>query len=234
MVGKVLGRKLEAKGYEVMSVARNGQGCCQGDVADIKFLNKILKKGDIIYYLVTENRSKKYKDYYKANVLGLKNLIKIDSKIKFKKIIYLSTTMVLGKYINKKSFYVRSKLEGLKLFKNNIKNSFYIVYPGVVINRNYRYREIERGIWGAVKDYLGFNTQGGIRMMIGNQDRKVEMIYIDELTDILDDYLTKKKPGEVKAVTKIITAKDYVKMASSKTRFWPVRMPEWINRYFLN
>ena len=142
--------------------------------------------------------------------------------------------MVLGKNIKKNNFYVRSKLEGLKYFKKNFKNNYYIVYPGVVINRNFRYRERGKGVWGAIKDYLGFNTQGGIRMMVGNQNRLIEMIYIDELIEKFEDYLTKKRPGEIKAVTKSITAHDYVKMASSKTRFWPIRMPEWINRYFLN
>lgn len=234
MVGKALRKRLESKGYKVLAVARKDEDCCRGDVADINFLNKILKAGDIIYYAVTENRSRKLRDYYEANVLGLKNLIKIDSKLKYKKLIYISTSMVLGKKIKKKSFYVRSKLKGLKYLKKHIKDNFYIIYPGVVINRDFRYREKEKGVWGAIKDYLGFNTQGGIRMMVGNKDRLVEMIYIDELVDMLEEYLDKEKPREVKAVTKTIKVSDYVKMAFLKTRFWPVRMPEWINRFFLN
>ncbi|PIZ59902.1 hypothetical protein COY20_01495 [Candidatus Shapirobacteria bacterium CG_4_10_14_0_2_um_filter_40_12] len=234
MVGKALLKRLESKGYKVLAVARKDKNCCRGDVADINFLEKILKKEDIIYYLVTENRSKNFRDYHKANVLGLKNLVEIDFKLKFKKIIYISTTMVLRKNIKKNNFYVRSKLEGLKYFKKNFKYNYYIVYPGVVINRNFRYREKEKGMWGAIKDYLGFNTQGGIRMMVGNRGRLIEMIYIDELIDMLEDYLTKNRPREKKAVTKSITAHDYVKMASSKTRFWPIRMPEWISKYFLN
>ena len=234
MVGKALLKRLESKGYKVLAVARKDKNCCRGDVADINFLEKILKKEDIIYYLVTENRSKNFRDYHKANVSGLKNLVEIDSEKKLKKIIYLSTIMVLGRNINKNSFYVRSKLEGLKYFKKNFKYNYYIVYPGVVINRNFRYREKEKGMWGAIKDYLGFNTQGGIRMMVGNRGRLIEMIYIDELIDMLEDYLTKNRPREKKAVTKSITAHDYVKMASSKTRFWPIRMPEWISKYFLN
>jgi len=97
-------------------------------------------------------------------------------------------------------------------------------------------------------DWAGINPDEGVKFDANNkvvqvgdkgpyiQSERLDIYhkYIDELIEKFEDYLTKKRPGEIKAVTKSITAHDYVKMASSKTRFWPIRMPEWINRYFLN
>ena len=84
----------------------------------------MLKKGDVVYYLATENRSKKLNDYWKVNVVGVKNLIKIAAKNIFNKIVYVSTTMVLGMKKNSGNHYTDTKFEGLKYFKRNIKRIF--------------------------------------------------------------------------------------------------------------
>jgi len=233
MVGGVLKEKIKSLGFEVVGVARS-KSDINGDVADYKFLNRCLKNGDVVYYLATENKSKKFIDYWKVNVLGVKNLVKIALKKQLKKIVYVSTTMVLGMKKKSGNFYADTKFEGLKYFKRKTKKNFYIIYPGVVINRDFRYRAAEKTMAGKIKDFWGFNTQGGLRMMAGDENRHFEMIYIDELVDMLAAYLEKRMPVEIKAVTNNFKVKDYVKTASLTTRFWPFRVPGWISKFFLN
>ena len=50
-------------------------------------------------------------------------------------------------------------------------------------------------------------------MMAGDENRHFEMIYIDELADMLAAYPEKRMPVEIKAVTNNLKVRDYVKMA---------------------
>jgi len=62
-------------------------------------------------------------------------------------------------------------------------------------------------VWGAIKDYLGFNTQGGIRMMVGNQNRldadgfaaaaKMAAESRRKYPDVRDDFLPAATQGEI-------------------------------------
>ncbi|MBN2203066.1 MAG: GDP-mannose 4,6-dehydratase [Candidatus Aenigmarchaeota archaeon] len=99
-----------------------------GNVLDISTLEKAMKDVDTIYHLaaVTDNFSPK-DDMYEVNVLGTKNVIDAS---KGKKVIYLSTTSVMGKNFKElpvsektkcspTSFYAETKEEAENLVLEN-------------------------------------------------------------------------------------------------------------------
>jgi nucleoside-diphosphate-sugar epimerase len=215
-IGSALYDELSKTTAEIVVVGR--------DVSDYKFLKQYIKTGDIVYYLASENRSSRRDDFWKVNVSGVKNIIDICQKTKVKKLIYVSTVIVFDgqkvRHQKTENFYIDSKVAGLKLFKKHLQNNFYIVYPGVVLNRNYRYKKEVVGIVGCIKDRLGFFTQGGLLMMVGNPKRIIRYIFIDELIKILMNV----KKQEYLAVTEEILVADYINRASKITSFWPFRV----------
>ena len=219
MVGSALQNELLKKGEITILVGR--------DVVDYNFLKDKIKPGDIVYYLATENRSNVWKNFYNVNVVGVKNIVKICKEINVLKLIYVSTVMVFDKdgivrKNNTGNFYIDSKVMGLKYVKNNLDENICIVYPGVVLYRNFRYRWAVLTVVDKIKNYLGFFTQGGLMMMVGSNKRKFKFIYIDELVNRL---LNLDNLKETMAVTGEMTVAQYVNLASKTTRFWPFRLP---------
>lgn len=226
MVGRAMQDDLRKRNINFVLVGR--------DVANYEFLKSKINKGDIVYYLATENKSKIWIDFYKVNVTGVKNIIRICNKIKVSKLIYVSTVMVFDKngnvYKNKTAnFYIDSKVLGLKYFINNLHSNFFVVYPAVVLYRDFRYKKEIVSIVDKLKNYFGFFTQGGIMMMVGSKFRKFKYIYIDELVKIL---LCLNNIKEIMAVTGEMTVEEYINMASKKTRFWPFRIPSYILKIY--
>ena len=224
MVGTVLQDQLKKDKTDFVLVGR--------DVANYNFLKDKIKPGDIVYYLATENKSSKWEDFYKVNAVGVKNIVKICKKISVAKLIYVSTVMVFDKdgivrKNNTGNFYIDSKVMGLKYIKNNLDKNFYIVYPGVVLYRDFRYKKQIRTTIDKIKNYLGFFTQGGLMMMVGSNKRKFKYIYIDELVERL---LNLDNHKEVMAVTGEMTVRQYIGLASKRTRFWSFRIPSVITK----
>ncbi|MFA7301111.1 MAG: NAD-dependent epimerase/dehydratase family protein [Candidatus Shapirobacteria bacterium] len=214
-VGRALHDELRKRDVDVVVIGRNMS------------VDKYIKSNDIVFYLATENKSNKKIDHWKVNVLGLKKIVKICSQIKVKKLVYLSTIMVFKNGQIRDSvtnnLYVDSKVEGLKFFLKHQNKNFFVVYPGVVLNRDFRYQRKVVGILNNIKNKLGFFTQGGLMMMIGDKHRLVKYIFIDELVKILLNL--NDRVSEVMAVTHTLTVQDYVKVASKTTNFWPFRIP---------
>lgn len=221
MVGRALQNKLILQKTNFVLVGR--------DVVDYKFLESKIKSNDIVYYLASENKSNRRTDFNRVNVIGVKNIVQICRKVKINKLIYVSTTMVFDKngQIRKSrsgNFYIDSKVLGLKYVKNNLDNNFYIVYPALVLYRDFRYKKEVVTTVDKIKNYLGFFTQGGLMMMLGSKERCFKYIYIDELVELLTNF--DDRDNELMAVSGEISVGQYVNRASLTTRFWPFRLSE--------
>ena len=220
-IGRVLQDELKSRNIDYVLIGR--------DVSNYNFLKSRINKGDTVYYLATENRSNQWEDFKRVNLLGVKNIVKISKEKNVCKLVYVSTVVVFanGK-IHKKltgNYYVDSKVAGLNYIKRHLSKSIYIVYPGVVLYRDYRYKREIKTLIDKIKDKLGFFTQGGIMMMTGDRQRLFKYIYMDNLVSLLLDI---KDQHEIMAVDGEMSVTKYINNAKRFTSFWPFIIPNWV------
>ena len=163
-----------------------------GDLLDIESLKKAVNGVDVIYHLAAITDYLAPKDLmWKVNVLGTRNLLEVS---KGKKIIYLSTTAVMGKKLKEmpanentpchpSNYYGKTKLEAEKLVKENggiIIRSADVIGPDSFVN-----------------DVVISKLEEGKLPFIGDGKNFIHYIHINDLIQAL--LLAKKigKPGEV-------------------------------------
>ena len=157
-IGLMLIKELLEKGHNVYGLVRTNNNYFNNknytnivieDISKNIDFNKNIRI-DYFYHLAakTHDKTNNYDEYFRVNVLGLKNVLSYVSKLKIRKIIMLSSIKVNGEgfntneqiysshsKLNPKDAYGRSKLEAENLLKefckiNNI--NFVILRPPLV------------------------------------------------------------------------------------------------------
>ena len=219
-IGSVLVDKLNKSGYVVESYSKS-EG---GDIRDVDKVNKSISRNDLIVHLTAkQGLSKDWKEFWEINVEGTKNVL--DACIRFKKrLIYVSTIMVFKDTGNKLAdekwnirerksgnYYVDSKVEALKLVKNYQKKlDIAVVYPTIVLDKK------------SIKDG---QKPGRWMSLIGNKNRIVNIVWMDDLVDGLVKLIKSEKKGDYILGGFNIKVDDYLELL--KVLKWP-RVPYWL------
>jgi nucleoside-diphosphate-sugar epimerase len=219
-IGKVLVDKLVELGYLVESYSRTDGG----DIRDVDKVNKVISRNDLIVHLTAkQGLSKDWNEFWGINVDGTKNVL--EACIRFKKrLIYVSTIMVFKDTKNiladenwsireRKSgnYYVDSKVEALKLVKKYQKKlDMVIVYPTIVLDKK------------SVKDG---QKPGRWMSLIGDKNRIINIVWMDDLVDGLIKLIKLEKKGDYILGGFNITVDDYLELL--KVSKWP-RVPYWL------
>lgn len=163
-----------------------------GDILNIESLKKAVDGVDVIYHLAAIVDYLAPQDLmYKVNVLGTRNLLEVS---KGKKIIYLSTTAVMGKKLkdmpanentpcHPSNYYGKTKLEAEKLVKENggiILRSADVIGPDSFVN-----------------DVVISKLEEGKLPFIGDGKNFIHYIHINDLIQALLLVKEKGRPGEV-------------------------------------
>jgi len=163
-----------------------------GDILDIESLKKAVNGVDVIYHLAAIVDYLAPQDLmYKVNVLGTRNLLEVS---KGKKIIYLSTTAVMGKKLKEmpanentpchpSNYYGKTKLEAENLVRENggiILRSADVIGPGSFVN-----------------DVVISKLEEGKLPFIGDGKNFIHYIHINDLIQALLLVKERGKPGEV-------------------------------------
>jgi nucleoside-diphosphate-sugar epimerase len=129
-IGKILINHLLKKGFSVTTLIRNKANIPSnqnskltviiGDLSDRKVLEKAIKDVNIIFHLAAALNIFEHNNLlYRANIIGLKNLLKVCQKSK-DPIGFIFTSSV--DVLIKKSDYAKSKLRGEEIVKEISKN----------------------------------------------------------------------------------------------------------------
>lgn len=201
MIGTELVPGLIRDGFNVRVLTRNKNkvekskelDIVEGDILDKKVLKKAVNGVDYVVHLaVYQNvKDRNYEKFYKVNVQGTKMLLKSLLRAKIKKFLYVSTVMVFEstskiprdekwkKRRESDNYYVRSKLKALEIVDRYIeKLPIVVVYPTTVI---------ERGVK---------RVPGKWMCLVGNRNRIINYVYLDELVKKLINVLHNGKIGE--------------------------------------
>ena len=197
-IGKYLVNALLKEGENVRvfikekSVEAENVETFYGDVLDIESLKKAVDGVDVIYHLAAVVDYLTSQDLmYKVNVLGTRNLLEVS---KGKKIIYLSTTAVMGKKLKEmpanentpchpSNYYGKTKFEAEKLVKENggiILRSADVIGPGSFVN-----------------DVVISKLEEGKLPFIGDGKNFIHYIHINDLIQALLLVKERGKTGEV-------------------------------------
>jgi len=195
-----------------------------GDIRDVGKVNKAIGRNDLIVHLTAkQGLSKDWKDFWEINVEGTKNVL--EACIKFKKrLIYVSTIMVFKDTGNKLAdenwsirerksgnYYVDSKVEALKLVKKYQKKlDMVTVYPTIVLDKK------------SIKDS---QKPGRWMSLIGNKNRIINIVWMDDLVDGLIKIIKSEKKGDYILGGFNIRVDDYLELL--KVLRWP-RVPYWL------
>jgi len=180
-----------------------------GNILDKNTVKKALDGVDIVYHLAAVVDYLAPKDIvWEVNVEGTRNLVEI---ARGKKIIYLSSTAVMGRNLNAaneetpchpSNFYGKTKLEAEKIVKNAegvIIRSPDVMFPGFTEGYDYVFSKLEEGKMP----------------LIGDGTNLIHNIHINDLIEGLLLAKENGKPGEVYIVAgkEVKTLKDTLAMA---------------------
>ncbi len=193
-IGKHLVERLKKENYRIYylirkkSVGRIKELCdlniISGDITDKKSLRKNFKSFDVVFHLAGAfGKLMRREDYFKVNVLGVKNILEVSAEKNVGKFIHYSACGVYGcseKVIdesfpyNPTNAYEESKAEGEKIaisFMNKL--PIVILQPAVVFGPgdNYNIFKLFKGI------------KEGKFVFIGNGENKLHFVYIKNLID---------------------------------------------------
>lgn len=221
-IGKVLIKKLLDKGYQLNALVRDPKklnlnknlNIIIGDICDKNIIDKALIDCDYIIHLAAyQNANNENRDeFFRVNVKGTKILLDLAKKRKIKKFIYISTAMVFentGRIpknekwnLNigeKDNLYVVSKIKALKIvnkYKDNI--PLIVLYPTVVIdpedlsnNSSTKMKKWQKFLYKIV----GGSIPGGLMSLIGDKNRVINIIYIEDLVDLIIAAFERGKRG---------------------------------------
>lgn len=147
-------------------------------------LETLIKNADVIYHLAGQNRSLNNQQFKKNNTNLTKIICEIIKKNNLKtKIIFSSTTQVKNK-----SIYGVTKLESEKIIKKTLKKNQYVIIriPNV-------FGKWARSNYNSVVATFAYLISRQKNVKLINQNKKFNLIYIDDLIDLLKNILFKKK-----------------------------------------
>lgn len=266
-IGNRLVRELLSRNYNVFALTRDKKHLSiknsnlkiiESDISQIKNYIKFLRESDYVIHLaVYQNAYDTNRDNFQAvNVLGTKTIIEATRQSKIKKLIYLSTSMVFQVNTKKGSteksklkneptndLYVDTKIEALKLarrYKPEV--PMIIIFPAIVIDP----REIistdnkpQGKIQGLLWNVIGGGVPGGLMAMVGNKNRLMNYIFIDNLIEAIIRAMVKAKNGKEYILGgENITVEKYINqtLKLKKAKHLPIRIPasllkfvSWLN-----
>lgn len=222
-IGKALVHELLADRYSIIALVRNKSKLpltsknlkiIEADISEINKFKKDLRSCDYVYHLAVYQNPLDFsdKEFYRVNVEGTKLILDVLVGSGIKKFIYNSTVMVFkptGKIerdekwqkmaIEKKNHYTDTKLQALEVItKYQQKVPITILYPSIVISQ----KDITNGIdqsrnWVSLfRNIVGGGVPGTVMCMLGDKDRVMNFILIDNLLNGMVNVLNKGKTGE--------------------------------------
>ena len=232
-IGSALVERLIESGKKIRCLVRNkeipGVENWKGDLRDKQSLKGIGKDIDIAIHLAAHaelnNLSEQsYKEHYKTNVIGLKNLISECRNVK--KFIYISTTAVLGHAIDKRNImyetgkkpknpYGKTKLIGENIVKESGLN-YSIIRPGLVYDN-------EKGFEDIIKQ-----IKRGFVLVIENGNYLVNIIKRKELVDLIIKETEINENRTIFAISETIpfrTLVDRLALRMNKNHIWIIKIP---------
>lgn len=223
-IGNYLALILLDQGYKVIALVRDKSRLSiehknlkliEADLLETNKYQKELQKCDFVFHLAAyQNISdQKIDNFVRVNVEGMKSILKAALDSKIKRFFYVSTAMVFretrGKPIDEKSakrklgnpnYYVETKLRALKII-NQFENKIPITtfYPTIVIDT----REItdsankpgQKGqnfFWRII----GGGIPGGLMCLVGNKNRIMNYIFMDNLVKAMVKAVGRKNLGK--------------------------------------
>ncbi|MFH0831795.1 MAG: NAD(P)-dependent oxidoreductase [archaeon] len=139
-----------------------------GEIKDTERISKQLRQGDIVVHLANISDGLNYEDFYKVNVKGTKNLVLLCEKIKIKKFIFLSSTVVLGNF---NSPYTETKRLAEDIVKKSSLN-YVILRPDMVYGINSK-----RHILDLVEEIKNKK----VKIVFGYQHVRIRPVYIGDV-----------------------------------------------------
>jgi dihydroflavonol-4-reductase len=195
-IGSNLIEKLVSRNYEVYTIAKDNMNIeflnslnvkvLEYDLNNLPDLENELHDVDYIYHLAGVTRAINKNDYYLGNFLATRNLLKVckHSCKKLKRFVYVSSLAAVGPSLDGKpvdeetpyhpiSHYGKSKMMGeLEVIRSSNKLPITILRPSSV------YGPRERDIF----EYFKL-VKHGIKPIIGFNQKKLNMIFCDDLVD---------------------------------------------------
>ncbi len=142
-----------------------------GSLPSIKEISKEIGPADIVVHLANISDGKK-EDFYRINVEGTKNLVSLCEKIKIKKFIFLSSTVVLNSF---KSPYTETKRLAESIVKNS-KLNFVILRPDMVYGM---------GSKRHILDIADNIKNKGVQVIFGYGHIKIQPVHINDVVNAI-------------------------------------------------
>ena len=255
-IGKKLVIKLLEKNFRVVALIRQKSKLTYqhphlevivADILDSRKYSKAINECHYIFHLAAyqDISDLNWDNFYKVNVAGTERLLECCLKTNIEKFIYLSTIMVFDLnnkgFINEESsksnltktnYYIDSKLLALDIIKKyDPKINIITFYPTIVTDPTEILSESNKPT-GAFKAFLwkslGGGVPGGLMSLLGNKNRIINYILIDNLIKTIINCL--KFKGQDKHFIlggENITVENYLRqvMKIKKRKQFPIRVP---------
>ncbi len=205
-IGSKLVLALRKSGYDVLTLKRPGV-----DILEVAKYKKEMRSCDYVYHLVAYQNvlDKKEDEFYRVNVKGTQAIMRALKGSRIKKFLYVSTVMVFDKN-ETKNFYVTSKREALKLVKKS-DLPWVVVYPSIVVDLK------EKMVWW--RRLLTGGVPGGLMSRLGDRERWIKFIWIDDLIEEMVDLVKNSRVGKEYILEKEkVRAKDYMQLMRDRIR----------------
>jgi len=143
-----------------------------GEIKDTVRISKQLRHSDTVVHLANISDGINYGEFFKVNVEGTKNLVLLCEKIKIKKFIFLSSTVVLGNF---SSPYTETK----KLAEDIVRNSklnYIILRPDMVYGLDSKRH---------ILDFIENIQNKKIKIIFGYQHVNIGPVYINDVVSAI-------------------------------------------------
>ncbi len=254
-IGRHLIKRLVSEGCQVKILTRRDS--CQlieddhiqfvkGDILNQDLIKQEIRGCDYLFHLaVYQNINDRKKDeFVRVNLEGTKSILNCSMNSGLKKIVYVSTAMVFESTGNiqrdenwvQKTFsennYIQTKIEALEIVRQAKKIiPIVIVYPSEVIDFNDFSSSLPVGVkkWQkSLWKILGGSIPGGLRARVGNKNRIINYVAVQDLVEGMIQAAEQGSAGEEYLLCgENIKIVDYLVKASKRinSRLWPIRIP---------
>ena len=264
-IGLMLIKELLEKGHNVYGLVRTNNNYFNNknytnivieDISKNINFNKSVRI-DYFYHLAakTHDKTNNYDEYFRVNVLGLKNVLSYVSKLKIRKIIMLSSIKVNGEgfntneqiysshsKLNPKDAYGRSKLEAENLLKEfcKINNINFVILrpplvygPGVKGNLSSLMNLIDRNIpmpivkTNNMRSLISLTNLVDALIVVGLNDEIINKIYL-----IADDFPLKVEDLYKKIANSMDKKLFLINLPSKflKVLLWPIGKAQLVDK----
>lgn len=255
-IGKKLLTQLLEKNYDVVALTRNKSGLSirnphlkiiEADILETKKYLKEIRECDYVYHLAVYQNpvDANNNEFIRVNVDGTKAILETLVRSKVKRFIYVSTAMVFkptDKIARNEKWpklitwtgnnYVDSKLLAFRIideYKTRI--PIMTFYPTIVIDANeitFGNKSQNQGWHSFIRNIIGGGVPGAVMCMVGDKERVMNYIFLDNLTTVLINAMDRGKIGSDYILGgENITAENYLREIEriKQKKFLPIRIP---------